>query len=171
MANTTKLGWIWKPLGWGDGEQVPRVTFPDGTLGEAMAALGYGWDANASIFRKILVDGSGNIQVGITAGSATVGKVDQGVGGVSAWKVDGSAVTQPISATSLPLPAGASTDSNLTAIFGTPGTSPVAAYTVLDKLEKIRLLLVSQNTLLQQLVMLQTPVKPKPSQPTLLHRS
>lgn len=35
----------------------------------------------------------------IPAGSNTIGKVDQGTGGVSAWKVDGSAVTQPISGT------------------------------------------------------------------------
>lgn len=34
---------------------------------------------------------------------------NQGTGGASAWKVDGSAVTQPVSAASLPLPAGAST--------------------------------------------------------------
>lgn len=47
--------------------------------------------------------------VGLNTGSNTIGKVDQGVGGASAWKVDGSAVTQPISAVSLPLPAGAAT--------------------------------------------------------------
>lgn len=50
----------------------------------------------------------------LQAGAATVGKVDQGVGGVSAWKVDGSAVTQPVSNASLPLPAGASTSANQT---------------------------------------------------------
>lgn len=33
----------------------------------------------------------------IPAGTAVIGKVDQGTGGVSAWKVDGSAVTQPVS--------------------------------------------------------------------------
>ena len=41
-----------------------------------------------------------------------IGKVDQGTGGSSAWKVDGSAVTQPISAASLPLPSGAATSTN-----------------------------------------------------------
>ena len=41
-------------------------------------------------------------------------KVNQGTGGLSAWKVDGSAVTQPISAVSLPLPTGASTSANQT---------------------------------------------------------
>lgn len=32
----------------------------------------------------------------IPAGSNTIGKVDQGAGGASAWKVDGSAVVQPV---------------------------------------------------------------------------
>ncbi len=41
--------------------------------------------------------------------------VTQGAAGASAWKTDGSAVTQPISAVTLPLPAGAATDANLTA--------------------------------------------------------
>jgi hypothetical protein len=39
---------------------------------------------------------------------------NQGTGGASAWKVDGSAVTQPISAATLPLPAGAATGANQT---------------------------------------------------------
>lgn len=33
----------------------------------------------------------------LPAGANTIGKVDQGAGGASAWKVDGSAVTQPVS--------------------------------------------------------------------------
>lgn len=33
----------------------------------------------------------------LPTGANTIGKADQGVGGASAWKVDGSAVTQPIS--------------------------------------------------------------------------
>lgn len=33
----------------------------------------------------------------LPSGTNTIGKVDQGVGGASAWKVDGSAVTQPVS--------------------------------------------------------------------------
>lgn len=37
------------------------------------------------------------IQNALPAGSNTIGKVDQGTGGASAWKVDGSAVTQPVS--------------------------------------------------------------------------
>lgn len=53
---------------------------------------------------------SGTWTVGLSAGALTIGKVDQGTGGASAWKVDGSAVTQPVSAASLPLPTGAATE-------------------------------------------------------------
>lgn len=35
----------------------------------------------------------------LPTGSNVIGKVDQGTGGASAWKVDGSAVTQPVSGT------------------------------------------------------------------------
>jgi hypothetical protein len=38
---------------------------------------------------------------------------NQGTGGSSAWKVDGSATTQPVSAASLPLPTGAATEATL----------------------------------------------------------
>lgn len=41
--------------------------------------------------------------------------VDQGAAGAQAWKVDGSAVTQPVSASSLPLPAGAALDATVLA--------------------------------------------------------
>lgn len=48
-------------------------------------------------------DGTQKTQVtvlpSIPAGANTIGKVDQGVGGASAWKVDGSAVVQPVSGT------------------------------------------------------------------------
>jgi hypothetical protein len=77
--------------------------------------------------------GAGSLKAAVVeslpAGTNTVGKVDQGAGGASAWKVDGSAVTQPvsgpltdtqlrasavpISAASLPLPTGASTEATL----------------------------------------------------------
>lgn len=55
---------------------------------------------------------SGSWSVDLNAGSNTIGVVDQGIGGASAWKVDGSAVTQPVSAVSLPLPSGAATAAN-----------------------------------------------------------
>jgi hypothetical protein len=68
--------------------------------------------ALASIDSKIVtVDtGSVTISTALPAGANTIGVVDQGLGGASAWKVDGSAVTQPISAAALPLPLGASTE-------------------------------------------------------------
>jgi hypothetical protein len=48
----------------------------------------------------IQTDGTQKTQVtslpAIPTGSNTIGKVDQGTGGASAWKVDGSAVVQPI---------------------------------------------------------------------------
>lgn len=49
----------------------------------------------------------------LPAGTNVIGKVDQGSAGLSLWKVDGSGVTQPISAVALPLPAGASTEATL----------------------------------------------------------
>jgi len=49
----------------------------------------------------------------IDAGTVVVGSVDQGSAGASAWLVDGSGVTQPISAASLPLPSGAATNSEV----------------------------------------------------------
>jgi hypothetical protein len=42
------------------------------------------------------VSQSGTWNVGLSAGSNTVGKVDQGVGGVSAWKVDGTGGSFPV---------------------------------------------------------------------------
>lgn len=64
--------------------------------------------------------GSGALKVdqqsALPTGTNTVGKVDQGAGGASAWKTDGSATTQPVSASSLPLPTGAATETTLAAI-------------------------------------------------------
>lgn len=54
---------------------------------------------------------------------------NQGTGGVSAWKVDGSAVTQPISAATLPLPTGAATAAKQPAL-GTAGTASTDVITV-----------------------------------------
>lgn len=50
-----------------------------------------------------------------TAGTASADVISvQGVAGMTSIKVDGSAVTQPISAASLPLPTGAALDATLT---------------------------------------------------------
>jgi hypothetical protein len=72
---------------------------------------------------------SGTWNVGLSSGANTVGKVDQGVGGASAWKVDGSAVTQPVSAASLPLPSGAATAAKQPAL-GTAGTASSDVITI-----------------------------------------
>lgn len=77
MGNTERLGLIWKPRAWGDGETVPRLTLPDATLAEAMAALGYAWDANAGAFARLQLDASGNLKVAVTgAGSGGTSSVD-----------------------------------------------------------------------------------------------
>ena len=54
-----------------------------------------------------------------TAGTASADVITvQGIASMTALKVDGSAVTQPVSAASLPLPAGASTSANQTTLIG-----------------------------------------------------
>ena len=62
----------------------------------------------------------------LPAGSNTIGKVDQGTGGASAWKVDGSAVTQPVSgtvtATISGTPAVTVTSGTVSANIGTAGS-------------------------------------------------
>lgn len=75
----------------------------------------------------------------LPAGSNTIGKVDQGTGGASAWKVDGSAVTQPVSgpltdtqlrASAVPV-SGPLTDTQLRAtpvpVSGTVTATPASA--------------------------------------------
>lgn len=87
-------------------------------LGQALAAasvpvvLTAAQLATLTPLSTIAATQSGTWNVGLNAGANTIGKVDQGTGGASAWKVDGSAVTQPVSAASLPLPTGAATSAN-----------------------------------------------------------
>lgn len=47
MANTQAVDRIWKPKGWSDGEQVTRVTQPDGSIAEGIALLSYYWNGSA----------------------------------------------------------------------------------------------------------------------------
>lgn len=64
-----------------------------------------------------------------TAGTASTDVLTvQGITSMTPLKVDGSGVTQPISAGSLPLPAGAATSANQTAVQGTigAGTAPAS---------------------------------------------
>ena len=134
MANTAPLGYNWKPLGWRDGEAVPRITLPDGTLAEAMAALGYGWDSSGSVWRKMLVDASGN-QVVTLGGTSTV-TANQGTAAAQAnrWPVfvsDGTAerVGQKTMANSLPVTVAS--DQSAVPVSGTvtanQGTANTAA--------------------------------------------
>lgn len=82
------------------------------------------WVVSGSLGRTwTLSSGGDSVTASLAAGSNTVGKVDQGSGGASAWKVDGSAVTQPISAASLPLPSGAATETSLAKLTQTQGST------------------------------------------------
>lgn len=65
-----------------------------------------------------------------TAGSASADVLSvQGIASMTALKVDGSSVTQPVSAASLPLPAGAATAAKQPAL-GTAGSASVDVVTV-----------------------------------------
>lgn len=65
-----------------------------------------------------------------TAGTASADVISvQGIASMTALKVDGSAVTQPVSAASLPLPSGASTAAKQPAL-GTAGTASADVITV-----------------------------------------
>ncbi len=67
---------------------------------EAQASHLRGWDATDGQWYRLPVDhttGALLVSATLAAGSVDIGKVDQGTGGTSAWKVDGSAVTQPVS--------------------------------------------------------------------------
>jgi hypothetical protein len=85
----------------------PIRTDPTGTTAQPITDGGGSItvDGSVSITGSVTVTGtvaatqSGTWNVGLNAGSNTIGIVDQGVGGVSAWKVDGSGVTQPVSGT------------------------------------------------------------------------
>lgn len=70
---------------------------------------------------------SGTWNVGLSAGANTIGKVDQGAGGASAWKVDGSAVTQPVSGTVNAAQSGAWNITNVTGTVSLPTGASTAA--------------------------------------------
>lgn len=61
--------------------------------------------AGSAVIGHVVVDSASSVSItslpAIPTGSNTIGKVDQGTGGASAWKVDGSAVTQPVSSSAL----------------------------------------------------------------------
>lgn len=89
---------------------VYNSALPSPTTGQSVASQ---CDSNG---REIVV-GAG------AAGTAAGGVISiQGVASMTAVKVDGSAVTQPVSAASLPLPTGAATASNQTATTAAAGS-------------------------------------------------
>ena len=69
------------------------------------ALVGGRLDVNVGNTPSVAQSGTWTVQPGNTANT-------------TAWKVDGSAVTQPVSAASLPLPSGAATESTLGALNG-----------------------------------------------------
>lgn len=106
-----------------NGVGVAAVNVQDG--GNSITVDGTFWQATQPVSAASLplpagaatsliqTDGTQKTQVtslpALPTGTNAIGKVDQGLGGASAWKVDGSAVTQPVSAAALPLPTGAAT--------------------------------------------------------------
>jgi hypothetical protein len=77
--------------------------FGDGLAGRIVAARLQGFNSADGDYRDVAVDANGVVQ---TAGSGGGGAVTQAT---TPWVVDGSAVTQPVSAAALPLPSGAAT--------------------------------------------------------------
>lgn len=95
-----------------DGSQhavVDASALPTGASTEATLAAIKAKTDNLDVALSTRTKPADQQHVVLDTGANTVGKVDQGAGGASAWKVDGSAVTQPVSAASLPLPTGAAT--------------------------------------------------------------
>jgi hypothetical protein len=82
--------------------------------------LDYGMDG-AGALHPVLTDSSGHPLVSFS------GAINVQGGNSVAVKTDGSGVTQPISAASLPLPTGASTAANQTAVQAAPGVSASTA--------------------------------------------
>lgn len=83
-------------------------------------------DGEATGFQS---DINGNLKVDIArplpAGTSTIGAINQGAPGSSAWKVDPSGVTSPVTVASLPLPANAAkeTGGNLATLATAQGNA------------------------------------------------
>ncbi len=92
--------------------------------GACCAASGAGGGSNASVGSTgSAVPGSATL-----SGMSVGGTMTSMAGTSNGLKVDGSAVTQPVSAASLPLPSGAATAANQTAVTGATGsTTPASA--------------------------------------------
>jgi hypothetical protein len=77
-------------------------------------------DASGSYVPVVVLDADGEISIGAVSQEGTW-VINQGTGGSSAWKVDASAVTSPVSVASLPLPTGAATATNQAAMISDLG--------------------------------------------------
>lgn len=100
----------WKVDGSAVTQPVSASSLPLPTGASTSTKQDTGNTSLASIDGKLPALSGGKVPVEV-AGTLSV---DQGTAGLSAWKVDGSSVTQPVSAVSLPLPTGASTASGQT---------------------------------------------------------
>lgn len=119
------------------------VTLTDGAGNLAPASGGGGGVAATVAIDQTTPGNTNGVQVltALPAGSNVIGHVISDTGSVTsasqagtwtvqpgntanttAWKVDGSAVTQPVSAAALPLPTGAATSAGLTTINSTLGS-------------------------------------------------
>jgi hypothetical protein len=70
VPNTASLGMNFRGTAWRDGEPVVRVALPDGSLAEAMAAIGYMWDGGQ--FVKMTGSASGGLDVNVKNATLTV---------------------------------------------------------------------------------------------------
>lgn len=137
------------------GVSVGSISLPSGAATEAkqdaeIAKLGAGLPAAFGAGGGVKIDGSGTalpisaVSLPLPSGASTAAKQPalgtagspsadvltvQGVTSMTALKVDGSAVTQPVSAVSLPLPSGASTAAKQPAL-GTAGSASADVITV-----------------------------------------
>ena len=83
---------------WSDAESIARIVSDTGTqYEEQVRARIEGYHAATTSWKRLAVNADGELVVNLEASAITIGLVDQGTGGASAWKVDGSAVTQPVS--------------------------------------------------------------------------
>lgn len=101
--------------------------FGDGFAGDLVAARIQGYDSSSLAYVDVAVDSNGNLKLAANV-TVDLGTVDQGAAGTQAWKVTDAALaaltdgtqrvggTVAVSAVSLPLPAGASTETTLAAV-------------------------------------------------------
>ncbi len=109
---------VWKPKKWAHlpGADVPTVTLPDGTIAEAMASMGYAWDATDEDFVKLSVDHATGAQRVYVVNSSSGGSQTIQVAGFSAF-----------SETVVVVPAVTAKRIKVFALFFTVGTNGTTA--------------------------------------------